>query len=299
MKYTNKFRLPQAYVNAIVNDSYFKGENVDFSITELIDSPRISQLSQRYQGEMSVDVVDFFYTFIGNAVHDKLDVSTPESSIIQRRFTATIEGCIISGKSDNLDLIDVNAYNLNDHKTTSVWSGMLGGGAKTEWVNQLMGYKGLIYLSDPSIKIKSATITAIYRDWKEGDVKYKSGYPESPIEVFNIPLPSEESCVMYLKNRVLLHKAARSIEDSTLLPWCTKEEKWERDGKFAVHQKLSSGDGIQKKAYRLHDTMKDAIKMVEDSNGKMEMVHRPSSRVRCEGWCRVKEFCNQYKEESL
>lgn len=299
MQYTNKFNLPQAYVNAIKNDGYNKGEATDFSITELIDSPRISQLNQRHKQNIVIDVSDMFNIFLGHCVHGVLDANSPYDSIIEHRWITTILDCIISGKVDSLDLKEDGSYNLNDYKVTSVWSSMLNDGPKDEWYNQLRAYKGLISFAQPEINITSGSITSIYKDWKQGDAATKNGYPECPINIIPVDLPHYIQCQAYLLNRVAVHKAARSIADNDSLPRCTSAEKWERPGKFAVHQKLSNGSGIKQKAYRLHDTMESAMEMVNNSNGEMAMVHRPAIRTRCESWCNVKDVCNQYKEESI
>lgn len=42
MKYTNKFNLPDGLARAVMNDPYSKGD-ADFSVTELLDPPQLTQ----------------------------------------------------------------------------------------------------------------------------------------------------------------------------------------------------------------------------------------------------------------
>ena len=48
MKITNKFGLPQPFVDFIKNDKYSRGD-ADISVTSLIDSPRVALMRQKHQ----------------------------------------------------------------------------------------------------------------------------------------------------------------------------------------------------------------------------------------------------------
>jgi len=50
MKLTNKFNLPQTFVNVIDRPTYSKGK-AHISATEIINSPRIVQLKKKYWNE--------------------------------------------------------------------------------------------------------------------------------------------------------------------------------------------------------------------------------------------------------
>ena len=54
MKITNKHNLPELVVNALTFDTYSRGES-DISITQLIDSPRISLLERQHSDEIEQD----------------------------------------------------------------------------------------------------------------------------------------------------------------------------------------------------------------------------------------------------
>ena len=63
MKITNKFGLPQPFVDFITNDKYNKG-NADISVTSLIDSPRVSLMRQKHNDDIEIDAVDQILSLI-------------------------------------------------------------------------------------------------------------------------------------------------------------------------------------------------------------------------------------------
>ena len=52
---TNKHNLPQTLVNLAESRNYSRGKS-DRSITQLIDSPQISILSEHHQEELTADI---------------------------------------------------------------------------------------------------------------------------------------------------------------------------------------------------------------------------------------------------
>ena len=58
MRLTNRFRMPKAFVRAVENDSYHKGDKVDFSVTELLSSPHQRNLKRIHKDEIVEDVID-------------------------------------------------------------------------------------------------------------------------------------------------------------------------------------------------------------------------------------------------
>lgn len=57
MKLTNKFNLPQTFVNILSKPTYTKGR-AHLSVTEIINSPRIVQLKNIHYDELEEDVAD-------------------------------------------------------------------------------------------------------------------------------------------------------------------------------------------------------------------------------------------------
>ena len=91
MKVTNRLGLPQPIVEVLSRDNYSKGD-ADFSVTELIDSPRQKALTNRHRDEITVDCIDLIYQFDGKAVHSILEGAevSPDVGIIEERLS--VEG---------------------------------------------------------------------------------------------------------------------------------------------------------------------------------------------------------------
>ena len=91
MKITNRLGLPQPIVEVLARDDYSKGD-ADFSVTELIDSPRQKQLLRRHEHEITVDCIDLIYQFDGKAVHALLEgAEVPENiGLIEHRLSVEV-----------------------------------------------------------------------------------------------------------------------------------------------------------------------------------------------------------------
>ena len=72
MKLTNKHNLPQTFVNVLKRPTYSKGR-ANLSVTQLINSPKIVALTQRFQDELEEDVSDMVWSLFGSAVHAVLE----------------------------------------------------------------------------------------------------------------------------------------------------------------------------------------------------------------------------------
>ena len=51
-----------------------------------------------------------------------------------------------------------------------------------------------------------------------------------------------------------------------------------------------------KRAKRVFDSEEEASELA-DTNDKFVVEHRPATPVRCEGFCNVSQFCDQYQGE--
>jgi hypothetical protein len=83
------------------------------------------------------------------------------------------------------------------------------------------------------------------------------------------------------------------------LPLCTDEEMWVRnaDTKYAVMLSATA-----QRATRVFDSLGDAQSYCSGADRKkivpgVSFIEvRKTSRKRCEEWCDINNFCNQYKE---
>ena len=74
------------------------------------------------------------------------------------------------------------------------------------------------------------------------------------------------------------------------LPLCSAEDRWQKDNAWAV---MKEG---RKSAVRVFDNEKDA-KELNKTDAKFYIEFRKGESVRCEKYCLVKEWCNQYQNE--
>lgn len=269
MKITNKYNLPQSYVNAV---TLFKEKSEGrLSVTDMINSPLQRQLKLKHWDELEGDVSDMLWMILGTAVHEFLDKNAPKNSLSEQKIEMKIGDFTIVGVPD--------LYHdgvISDKKVTSVWSFILGD--KPEWEAQLNCYAFL--LRHCGFEVKRLEINAILRDHQKSKVLSSPDYPAIPFQEVIIPMWSPAKAEMYINDRVALHSKPATE--------CTSEEKWERPTKFAVMKKN------QKRAVRVFDTLEEADKLIA-TNKDYSLAIRPGRCVKCEDYCSVRTFCQYYK----
>ena len=85
MKLTNKYNLPQTFVNVLNRNQYTKGK-AHASVTELISPPRIVQLRKLNWDFLEEDVADKIWAIFGTAIHSVLELGKAENHIIEQRL---------------------------------------------------------------------------------------------------------------------------------------------------------------------------------------------------------------------
>ena len=284
MKLTNKYNLPQTFVNVLHRNNYTKG-NAHLSATELISSPRIVQLRKKHWDVIEEDVADKVWAIFGTAIHAVLELGKDENHIIEQRMHANVDGWDISGAVD-LQRIEPDGIVISDYKTTGAWAAM---NDKKDWEQQLNIYAWLVE-KVKKVPVKSVEIIAIIRDWSRRDAQVKEGYPEAPIKVISVPLWSFQEREDFIKERIRLHSnalfAAETGED---LPVCTPDEMWEKQSVFAV-RKIGN-----KRAKSICNSLEEAQTQADELGKDYEVEVRPGERTRCANFCQVKDFCEQWK----
>ena len=134
------------------------------------------------------------------------------------------------------------------------------------------------------------------RDWNRREAERNESYPPAPIQTINVTLWSDEKQDAYMAERISLHQDAEFANfNDEPLPLCTDIERWTRPTTYAAKKKAN------KRALRVFDSMEDAEAYL-DSQGladskEHEVEVREGVHVRCDqNWCRVAEFCDQWKE---
>ena len=282
MKITNKFNLPDPVVRAIT--AYEDGDQPEgLRGTTLIDSPRISQLRRMHSSKLTEDVSQLVYRVWGSAIHGILSRSTSNAYVSEERLSHTVDNTLISGAID-YQFVDDDAVELKDYKTTAAYG--VSQGIKPEWERQINVYAYLVR-HVKGLSVKSASVVAFIRDWRQSDADTRENYPPAPVHEIPVHLWADDEQERYVAERVRAHKNAEVQADFNDLPLCTDEERWAQPTKWAVHK------GQNKRALKLFDVEADAKVFAGEAEDRNIQV-RPGRYVRCESWCAVAPFCDQF-----
>jgi hypothetical protein len=287
MKLTNKFNIPQTFVNVIKRPTYNKGK-VNVSATELINSPRIVAMKQKHWEELEQDVSEMIWSIWGSAVHTVLEHGRDEHHIVEQRLSTEFEGWSLSGAID-LQEVEEDGIIINDYKVTGAWSVM---NEKKDWVYQQNIYAWLVERVKRQ-HVKAIRIVAIIRDWSARDASTREGYPPSPVVVINLELWPYEQREEFVRQRLRAHNEAHlALVLGETLPHCTTEEMWERPSMWAVKKEGAV------RAKSVHSTEEEAQNVLDQMKNKQgySIEHRPGERVRCASYCQVSKFCDQYQK---
>ncbi|PIR43308.1 hypothetical protein COV24_03555 [candidate division WWE3 bacterium CG10_big_fil_rev_8_21_14_0_10_32_10] len=285
MKITNKFNVPKAVVRAIENDGYSYTGYI--SVTQLISPPRLRWLTKRHWDELEEDCVDAVWKLLGSAVHVILERAEDKhaADFQEIRLEAETDGKIWSGQGDIWESPNI----LSDYKVTSAWAAV--NDVKPEWEQQL---NMLAYLyRKQNFEVKKLQIVAIFRDWSRIRAKTSQDYPNSPIKVIPIKLWKTDKIEKFIKERMQAHTETENTPDDEL-PKCTEKERWERPKQYAIMKNNN------KRATKLCATEEEALEIIKtflskgDSNS-YDIDVREGERIRCEHYCPVNKFCNQYQ----
>ena len=285
MKLTNKYGIPQTFVNVLERPTYSKG-SAHLSATQLLNSPKIVALTKKYDEEIEQDVSDMVWSLVGSAMHNFLEHGKDENHVVEQRIHTEIDGFHITGAID-LQIVDPDGVDVRDYKFTSVWAAM---NEKPDWENQLNVYAWLIE-KVKKVPVKSLGIVAMLRDWKEREKQQKENYPEAPIKELPIKLWTMEEREAYVSSRISLHSACEfAIETDAPLPDCSPDEMWEKPTTYAIKKKGNI------RAYKVYETLEDAETALATMDKAYEMEVRKGERTRCEGYCPVNQYCQQYRD---
>lgn len=288
MKITNKFNIPQTFVNVVKRPQYTKGD-VNLSVTELLNSPQIVQLRTKHIDELESDVSEMVWSLFGTAVHNILEHGKDDNHIVEERLFTQFEGWKISGAIDLQETYS-DGIDIKDYKVTSAWTVQQ---EKSEWVSQLNCYAWLVEKVKGQ-RVRSIQIVGIVRDWSRRDAEAKETYPQAPIVTLDIPLWTFEQREDYIRSRLVLHNEAlfnRQVNDE--LPPCTPEEMWEKPTVYAVKK---IGGVRAKTLFSEMDRAEEELVTLNAKKKEYEIEVREGERTRCEKFCQVSQFCSQHTQ---
>jgi hypothetical protein len=287
MKLTNRFGIPETFVNVLKRPTYSKGA-AHLSVTQLINSPKIVALTKKFEAELEQDVADMVWSIFGSAIHNILEHGKDENHLVEERIHSMVDGWKISGAVDLQVVDDQGGISIRDYKTTSVWAVM---NEKIEWEQQLNIYAWLVDTVKEDFHVTDLGIVAIIRDWSRRDAARNPDYPQAPVKELPIKLWPYEERKEFVQSRITSHSACEfAMETGEDLPPCTPEEMWEKPTTWAI-KKVG---GVRAKS--VHDTEESMLKALEIAGPAYEIEVRPGSRTRCESFCPVNTYCKQWRD---
>ena len=288
MKITNHHNLSPPIVKALSRDDYTRGKS-HRSVTQLIDSPQVRILRERHWDDLTEDVSEKMWTVLGTAVHRIFEDHAGDDVISEERLFVEVDDGVIRGA---IDLQEERG--IVDYKCTSVWSVIHD---KIEWELQLNAYAWLMRHAK-GVAPQELRIVAVMRDWNRRQAESDASYPQAPIAELPITRWSDSDQDKYMGGRIALHQFAefRNFSDESLPP-CTDAERWTRPTPYAAKKTT------HKRALKVFDSMEEAESFLErrgHADSKWHEVEvRHGVHVRCDqNWCRVAEFCDQWRGEN-
>jgi hypothetical protein len=284
MKLTNKHGIPDTFLNVLKRPTYSKGK-AHLSATQLLNSPKIVALTKKFEDELEQDVSDMVWSIFGTAIHGVLEHGKDDNHIVEERLHTIFDGWRISGAIDLQIITGPDRISIRDYKTTSAWAVM---NEKYEWEQQLNIYAWLVETVKLQI-VDSVGIVAIIRDWSRRDAARNPDYPQSPVKEIPITLWPYQKREDFISERISKHSECEfHMETDEDLPPCTPEEMWEKPTTWALKKK----GGVR--AIKVYETQEEAEAALDPKVHEIEV--RLGSRTRCESFCPVNTYCQQWRD---
>lgn len=281
MAITNKYKLPQPFVDAATDNHRYKPNR--YSVTEILGGTCEAILKRRHTGEGEEDVSDRLWAILGTAVHKVLESSHSNPRQHQEQWL-----CVKVGDyelSGIFDLYDEDTRTVTDWKVTSVWQVTFGDFDK--WRLQTLAYCWM--LRERGYDADKGQIVAMLRDHSMRKAKTDRSYPPHPVFVKEWEFTDDDMCD--IAGRVSawfsLVRQEERLPDDELLP-CGPEQRWHKPDKWAVMK-----DG-RKKAVRVFEDEEQAVELLnrmKETDDGYHMEFRPGEDTRCQSYCSVAQFC--------
>jgi len=290
---TNNKGFPLALVKAVENDSYSKGR-ADRSVTGLLAPPRQAALKDIHEDEITEDVSERTYALYGQLIHLLLERAGEQdrNALTEERLFTDVGGWTISGQTDTITLTEEEGWVVSDYKFVTAYkfkreySGELV--MPVDYERQLNMYAHL--LRENGFRVDELKIVAIYRDWSKLEARRDSSYPQLGAETHDVSLWPADEAKAFMEERVRLHQDAE-----TALPFCDDEERWAKKDTWAL--KATPESKRAKKIF--YGSYSEAVSWAMNPINKMKrgfvVDHRPGANVRCENYCIVSEYCEQFQ----
>lgn len=256
-----------------------------YSVTALLKGVREVILERRHANEITQDASEMIWLLFGTAVHSIIEnAQESDHELKENSVEYKVDGkYTLSGR---FDLYNAKTKTVTDYKTCSVWKVLFGD--YEDWRKQLLMYGYM--LRQYGFAVERGEITAIMKDHKKSDAKYKPDYPNYPVKViaFNFTEKDFDDIEQFIYTRFEEIAKAEKLPDNDL-PLCTTEERYNDGDKFAVMKKSA------KRALRVLDNETEAEEW-KNANGGDYIEVRKGTDKKCLEYCSACEFCSHYKE---
>ena len=285
MKITNNLNLPKPFVSAVEREYSYTDKR--YSVTQILKGSKEAILTRRHDAEITQDVADMIWLIFGTAVHKVLEDSTEGSDEFKEEKIVIDmpNGYTLSGI---FDLYSASQKKVTDYKTGTVWKVIYG-----DWEDyrrQMLAYAYM--LNKLGFECECGENVMVLKDWSATKAKTDPSYPPHPVHVQHFDFNKEDFAFI---EKLLLAKfdeveRFEQLKDDEI-PECSPEDRWATPTKYAVMKKG------RKTAIKLHDSIAEANKMVEDLGHDQHYVEvRKGSDKKCCEYCNCCEFCNYWKE---
>jgi len=278
---TNIYGLPQPFVDLVSEDTYSKGES-DITTTGLAQPPKIAELWRRHADQITMDCSEKVWTMLGTANHyvlEQIALRNPERYVAEQRFYIDVDGVKLGGQ---IDLFDRETETLWDYKVSSVYKAMSDD--RLDWTKQANVNK--LLCEHNGIFPKKLAILLVCKDWKRKDAEFKADYPKCAIQEIPLPIWKEEETFAYIRSRIKLHEAAKSLGDDEI-PVCTPEERWRTSDLYAVLKDKTAKRAVPNGTYEDRLQAEDHARKI---GGVVE--ERLGEDRRCLNYCQVRAHCS-------
>jgi hypothetical protein len=282
MKFSHLDTLPKVIQRAIIEDDYDRGPMTDISVTELIDSPRIFALKRLYKEYIVEDARNQIHSIIGRAVHKYLQGYARGTDVAEQRLYATIDGIVLSGSMDIQEESD-GGITISDYKTWKVDKLKY---PHDDLEKQLNAYA---YLAEANgKKVTGLKGIIILKDWSMAKAKSGLFYPQSPVEIIQVPLKGVSETDEWIRKRIsTFRKYVEQLQSPT--DRCTESERWGSDDKLL----FKAGKAPIQESDDLEETSTHEVNIQKLQLGATLKVGYDR---RCAEYCPVADYCDQYKE---
>ena len=285
MKITNKYNLPDPYLNACLSE--YKYTDKMYSVTTLsASSPRAAILQRRHHDEIISDCADMVWLVYGQAVHYFLEKHC--TSFLEVKEGAmtykTKNGYTLSGR---FDLYNALEEKVSDWKTASVWK--VTHKAWDDYRKQLLIYAFM--LNKMGYPCKHGELVFLLKDYSKKDKRQdlNGSYPDYPIHVVNFDFTEEELNEVgeEIENYFINIEKLEKLSDADL-PLCDKEYRTFNGADSWAVKKQG-----RKSAIRVFSTEEEANEKMESLGGTY-IEHRPCEEKRCKEYCSSSPFCYHF-----